>query len=77
MKPYYKIHKIGGGPSAYKHATLDEAVQESERLAKKEPGDVFEILMCLGVTQCNKPSTFWNDGIRPNLFCAFDEQQQS
>lgn len=66
MKPYYYIYRTdeSRGPKV-KHATLEEAQSESERLANKHPGSAFEILRCVGITQCAQANTFWLDGEEP------------
>ena len=63
MKPYYYVYRTdqSRGPKI-QHATLAEALTESERLADQHPGSVFEILQCLGISRCTQASTFWMDG---------------
>ena len=65
MKPYYYVNRVKGGKPTLKHATLYEAQKESERLAALYPGEAFEILMCIGITQTPKANTFWMDGLAP------------
>ena len=66
MKPFYYVYRSdeSRGPKI-KHATLAEALTESERLANQHPGSVFEILKCLALTQCTQALTFWMDGEEP------------
>ena len=66
MKPFYYVYRSdeSRGPKI-KHATLAEALTESERLANQHPGSVFEILKCLAIVQCTQASTFWMDGEEP------------
>ena len=66
MKPYYYVYRTdeSRGPKI-KHATLAEALTESERLANQHPGSVFEILKCLAITRCTQASTLWLDGEEP------------
>ena len=65
MKPYYYIYRVGGGHPKTKHFTLDQAQKESMRLAGQYPGEAFEILLCVGITQATTPQTFWVDGVIP------------
>lgn len=65
MKHYYYVY----GPTslrgpAKRHATVQEAQKEAERLACIHPGQSFEILLCVGVssTPAVRASTFWVDG---------------
>lgn len=61
MKPYYYVHRTDGHKATVKHNTLESAHRESLRLSEQHKGDTFEILMCIGITQTTKPSTFWMD----------------
>ena len=73
MKPYYYIYRVGYGKPTIKHSNLEDATEESERLAGQHPGETFEILKCLGITRTTTPQTFWMDGvIRPHL-CALSQ----
>jgi hypothetical protein len=63
MKPYYYVALSTGK----RHESLESARAESLRLAALNPGRSFEILMCIGITQVAKPSTFWMDGIEPQI----------
>lgn len=65
MKPYFYVFRVGGSHPRIKHPTLQQAHAESLRLAAQHPGDSFEILQCLGITQTTTPQTFWNDGFGP------------
>lgn len=65
MKPYYYVFKSSGHPPSKRHESLELARLESLRLAALHPGQSFEILMCIGITQTTKPSTFWMDGLEP------------
>jgi hypothetical protein len=65
MKPYYYVFKSSGHPPSARHRTLRSARDESLRLAALHPGQSFEILLCIGITQAAKASTFWMDGIEP------------
>jgi hypothetical protein len=74
MKPYYYVYRVGGqGPTRH-HKTLNAAQAESERLAQKHPGGVFEILQCLGYSQTQTASTFWVDGVSPETESKFKEK---
>jgi hypothetical protein len=65
MKPYYYVYRHGNQAPIVRHPTLDDASEESRRLAKLHPGVSFEILACLGITSIPKrePNTFWVDGV--------------
>mgnify|MGYP000353797613 CR=1 FL=1 len=62
MKAYYYVFNSLRGSPTCKHPTRELAALEAERLAAKHPGEAFEILQCLGISQVVKPvSTFWLD----------------
>ena len=63
MKPYYYVYRVGGSHPKTKHHTLATAQRESLRLSSQHPGEAFEILMCIGITQTTQPRTFWMDGV--------------
>ena len=63
MKPYYYVQRTDGHKSTVKHDTLESAHKESLRLSEQHKGCAFEILLCLGITQTTKPTTFWMDGL--------------
>jgi hypothetical protein len=63
MKPYYYVFKTSGQPPNKRHKTIKSARLESLRRASLHPGQSFEILMCLGITQTSKASTFWINGM--------------
>ena len=65
MKPYYYVFKSSGHPPSKRHESVYDAQKESLRLSALHPGQAFEILMCIGITQTVKPSTFWMDGLEP------------
>ena len=65
MKPFYCVSKSSGHPPSARHLTLESARLESLRLAALHPGQSFEILMCVGITQTSEASTFWMDGLEP------------
>ena len=72
MTPYYYVYRVGYGKPTIKHATLESAATESERLAGQHPGETFEILKCLGITRTVTPQTFWMDGVIPPHLCAMN-----
>jgi hypothetical protein len=61
MKPYYYVQRTDGHKATVKHNTIASAHKESLRLSEQHKGDAFEILMCVGITQTTKPTTFWMD----------------
>ena len=63
MKPYYYVNRVNGHGPTVKHPTAESAHIESLRLSEKHKGEVFEILVCIGITQTVRPTTFWVDGI--------------
>ena len=67
MKTYYYVYRPGTLGPRMKHDSLAAAEAEAKRLAVKHPGEVFEILQCLGIasTPAPAPSTFWLDGCEP------------
>ena len=65
MKPYYYVSGTGGRLLNVKHPNLQAAHVESLRLSENNPGESFEILMCVGLTKIVSSSTFWMDGINP------------
>jgi hypothetical protein len=56
--PYYYVYRVGDrrGP-VVKHWNLDSAVAESQRLSRQHPGDLFELLKCVGQTRTTEPVT--------------------
>jgi hypothetical protein len=48
-----------------RHDTAQKAMNEAERLAAKHPGQAFEVLKCVAISQTQKASTFWMDGEDP------------
>jgi hypothetical protein len=67
MKPYFYVYRenVGQGPTI-RHATLELAQAEAERLAVKHTGSVIQILKCVGFAQVTGPaSTFFMDGEVP------------
>jgi len=67
MKPYYYVYQYDGYFPKARYETLESAQKESERLAKLNPGQSFEILMCLGISRATTAQTFWNDDIYPTI----------
>jgi hypothetical protein len=52
---------VGVTIPSVKHATISEAITEAERLAAKHPGDSFEVLQCVAISQipAPKPTTIY------------------
>lgn len=63
MKPYYYIYRVGYTIPSVKIYSLTDAVKEAERLSGQHKGDTFEIVLCVGITQTTKPTTFFMDGV--------------
>ena len=63
MKSHYYVYRVGYSKPTIKHATLEAATAESLRLSAQHPGEVFEILQCLGASRTTTTtSTSWADG---------------
>jgi hypothetical protein len=71
MKPYFYVYRettLDGKPPTTRHATLELAQAEAERLAVKHTGSVIQILKCVGISQVTGPaSTFFMDGEGPRI----------
>jgi hypothetical protein len=65
MNPYYYVYNQQGGAPRVRHDTAQKAMNEAERLAAKQPGQAFEVLKCVAISQTQKASTFWMDGEEP------------
>jgi len=65
MKPYYYVHNQQGGAPRVRYDTAQKAINEAERLSAKQPGQAFEVLKCVAISQTHKASTFWMDGEEP------------
>ena len=69
MKPYFYVYRenVCQGPTN-RHATLELAQAEADRLAVKHTGSVIQILKCVGFAQVTGPaSTFFMDGEGPRI----------
>jgi len=62
MKSHYYVYRVGYSKPTIRHATIESATAESLRLSAQHPGEVFEILQCLGMSQTTTAATFWADG---------------
>ena len=67
MKSHFYVYRVGYSKPTVRHATLESATAESLRLSAQHPGEVFEILQCLGMSQTTTASTFWADGCGPTV----------
>lgn len=65
MKPYYYVYDTKHKEIVGRHYDLRDAKMNAEDLAGICPGDSFEILQCLGISQVSKERTFWVDGVAP------------
>jgi len=65
---HYRVLRLNGGTTRVepKFVSLETAKVEAVRLVGQHHGESFEIVKCLGVARCAKPSIFWNDGINPD-----------
>lgn len=62
MKTYYYVYCHNYGGPTVKHSSFDEAQAEAERLARKHPGSVFEILKAVAISKVIEPAiTFFMD----------------
>jgi hypothetical protein len=63
MKSHSHVYWVGYSNPTIKRATLETATAESLRLSAQHPGEVFEILECLGVSRTTTTTiTLWDDG---------------
>lgn len=63
MKPYYYVlYPLASRPEKFRSESITDAVAHSEMLASKYPGQSFEILKCVGISQISTAKTFWVDG---------------
>jgi hypothetical protein len=63
MKPYYYIRHISTGTiEDFKSESISDALYLSETMAQEYPGQAFEILQCVGISQVSAAKTFWTDG---------------
>lgn len=63
MKPYFYIYRYQDKAPVIRHATLEQAQAEAERLATQHKGTPFEILKCVGISQVTGPAyTFFMEG---------------
>jgi hypothetical protein len=69
MKSYYYVGRVGGGHPKIKHPHLEVAHAEAMRLASQHPGEKFEILQCIGITQTTNPETVWAEEVIPKHHC--------
>jgi hypothetical protein len=68
MKPYFYVYRYQDKAPVIRHATLELAQAEAERLAAKHTGSVIQILKCVGLSQVTGPaSTFFMDGEGPRI----------
>jgi len=74
MNPYYYVFRVGtGNPPIVRHATIEAAQTEAERLAQKHKGAHFEILKAVAISHVPKPAiTFFMDEDAPNQWCSFN-----
>jgi len=68
MKPYFYVYRYQDKAPVIRHATLEQAQAEAERLATQHKGTPFEILKAVGLSQVTGPaSTFFMDGEGPHM----------
>ena len=68
MKPYFYVYRYQDKAPVVRHATLEQAQAEAERLATQHKGTPFEILKAVGLSQVTGPaSTFFMDGEGPHM----------
>lgn len=72
MKPYYYVYRVRDDDFAarlpiVRHATIEEAQVEAERLAEKHKGVSFEILKAVAISCVPKPTVtfFMNEELSP------------
>lgn len=59
MAIFWLVWNEKGRTLTYKHPSLASAKAEAERLARKQPGDTFHVLQCIG--SCRKIDVEWTD----------------
>lgn len=68
MKPYFYVYQHQDKAPVIRHATLQLAQAEAERLANKHQGTSFEILKVVGIAKVSGPaSTVFMDGEGPQM----------
>ena len=68
MKPYYYVYRYQERAPVIRHATLELAQAEAERLAVQHPGAHIEILKAVAISKIYGPaSTFFVDGEGPEF----------
>ena len=72
MKKYYYVYRVGHEGPTVKHHQLSSAVREAERRASQHPGEVFEILEAIAITQTTAVQTLWMDGKKPYDYAFVD-----
>lgn len=70
MKKNYYVYRVKHNGLTVKYHQLSSAVREAERLASQYPGEVFQILEAIAITQTTAVQTLWMDGKKPydNVF---------
>jgi hypothetical protein len=51
--PFWMVWNERGSAPTHKHITIESAKAEAERLAQKNPGQSFHVLMLMGTCEVN------------------------
>lgn len=62
MGTFWLVWNEKGCTPTYKHESEDSARAEAVRLARKQPGDTFHVLRCIG--SCRKIDVEWTEYVR-------------
>ena len=57
MNPYFYVYRNHDKAPVIRHATLELAVAEAERLANQHRGAKFELLKAVGISQVTGPAS--------------------
>lgn len=58
VMPQFLVWNPDAGFPTFAHKTIDDAVRESERLAKANPGQRFFVMAAIGISRVDEPKIF-------------------
>ena len=58
MKKFWMVYRVDGIGPGQRHNTKESACKEADRLAAKQPGDVFVVLEAIEKFSAYKPKVF-------------------
>lgn len=56
IERFWMVKSVGGGPTRFMHSAKPAAMEEAERLAAQNPGEVFAVLELVAALVLPKPS---------------------